>query len=232
MAEGTLRYTNEVEQAVINAGIGDLELAHGAGLIADPYAFDLLPQESHEVRERQVVGVTAVSLDRRGEATYRTATFGVTAPDSVVAVEARGSSRVVDLGVATDKRPRRTALSTYRPVMEARYAAAQQRGRCVLGGTVVWLDYDNHLQSRSFMSAHFRDVLLEDIDNPVMQKLAVGAAKVIRAVRSPKGSFAGRQMSREERMTAAAWTVYIETVSKAKRRSGPVVIDKPFVATL
>lgn len=228
-----LAFPSEVERAVLDAGLYDMQLAHGAGLIADSSRFDILfAPENVEASERNVRGVTTIALSGTGEATFRTATFGISDRAHIAQVDMLGSNKVIDLGVQADKAPRFSKIANSTFTRKALFELYRERGLCTLGGAVVVEgDQENTVMALPFAASAVLNHLAETTGSK--------AAKV--------GSFIHRLRSEESRerqqkfkeglgpdpkKLAAVGTFMLLISGAVQRPGGPVVVERPFTASI
>lgn len=227
-----MTFVSEVESGVILTGLPDFELAHGAGMVADTQRFKMLvPNEDDAPERRRIYGVTALSLDYEGSATFRTATFGIQSPEFISQVDALGTSKIIEVGTVSDRTPRVASVITSKVFLSGYFEKLQERGRCTLGGTIIQAgDQEGTLAIRPFISTAF-DELLEKQTHSRLGRAGSG----IRVALSPKAREVRKNM--EER----GWTdhkatqklgLYALVTSSAKKRGGPVVVERPFIAQI
>ncbi len=225
-----LHLGNEVEMAVIYQGLPDFQLAHGASLVADPSQHRTFFGDER-VALRQIYGVTAVSLDSAGETSFRTATFGARNNAFVNQIEAVGTNGVIDLGTSSGQYPRLGALVNSNLMLRVIFDEVGEPNGCTLGGIIVIPgEKKNTLTTRPFISETYAQ-FAEKMSARRIVKVADGIRRLI----SPTSK--ERRKTLDERgidpITTQTIGNFLLMSSRAKKRpGGPVVVERPFLATV
>lgn len=224
-----MRFGSEVESAVIQTGLPDFQMAHGAGLVTDQSRFR--PVVPHEPAPRQVFGVTATSLNSYRDLTFRTATFGISDPAFISQLDALGTSAVVDIGAQTDCSPRSTALMSSRFVLGILYDELVDHGQCTLGGIIMHSsDVRGNVQTTPFIAENFADYLEKQFSTRRMK-----VSESIYSIVSSKGRLAKKRSAEPGALDAVSKKMlgaYGMYTANAVRRDGPVVVERPLVAQI
>ena len=225
----SLSYERQMELAVLNNGGGvDFELAQAAGMLATPGRCRLLPQpEGYEPTTRHVHGYSALSLNAAGEASFRTATFGLINSDRIQMVDNIGARRMATAGRIN---PILSDIVTSSTALQVMHSALQFRDTSVLGGNVTYaVDDKGTAQTSNFVTDKFDEQLDEMVGKRsskvgLLLSRLVLSRKVIQSdsieIDDPKVNEARKEM------------VFKAIAASARKRAAPVIIAREFTVTI
>jgi hypothetical protein len=217
--------------AVITSGIADYDLAHGAGIAADPAEFNiLLGQANHEPRLRKIFAVSALALRQTGELDYRTATFGIDSPDFIGQVGRMSDDRVDTFREIAKAQPRVQATQTSRLFMtgvHAGLATPRERTPCLGGIIVCEGDDESTVQALAFISRGFDAYLQRHATSSVGQFGLRAGAIAGKIKNGRKGSTRSSIKPVDAMRLGTAINIFSAAI---KRPQGPVVVERSLEA--
>lgn len=217
-----LRRASEVEVAVRSAGFFDLELSNAAAIVANPDHIVTYPRDREPLENTIVPAVGAVLLNRAGDITRGTVTFGMQG-DSINACRTVIDSWF-DSVQGLPKSKLRELLSSD-AIKATLYDEARDGYTCAIGGVAVLKEQgSDNIKSIPFVNVNVIEAL-ERIQDTTYGRMT---KRVMQGVQRARGKSVD---SRPETQALGLLAQY-SRVATPRHRGEPVIVDRPLLATI
>ena len=236
--EGPLLTAEQVEAAVLSVEPNEMQLARGAGLLADRNGYRIHGPNGQRTYPSMglVLGVTVLSMDSDDNVSFRTVTFGNKDPQGDVQMDAVGPEAIISSGAFMDNDEFVNLANKYGPgAAISAFEIYQRDGVCTLGGVAIV--YDSATSVEGEIDAEIRRFVAEDLADNLQSKVSarIGLTELEEAERLSR-----KQKKYLSMLNNAGYDVpeaimlsaYFDMIANASRRDDVVSVPQAFIAEI